>query len=94
VVEVIRVANEVNVHISWCSDGLPALSAPDNFLEFRPCRLDLATRVLYLLNFLIWICLNKVVITGENRAALIREVLPLELLTLFNALAELFLFLF
>lgn len=93
-VEVIRVANEVNVHISRCSDGLPALSAPYNFLELGPSCLDLATRVLYLLNFLIWICLNKVVVTGENRAALIREVLPLELLTLFDAFVVFFQFLF
>lgn len=92
-VEVIRISNEVDVHVGWCSDRLPALSPADYLLELGASGLNLSSSILRLLNLFIRVLLHEVVVAGEDGAPLVREILPLELLSFFNALVVLLLLL-
>lgn len=92
-VEVIRISNEVDVHIGRCSNRLPALSPADYLLELGASSLDLSTSILRLLHSFIRVLLHEVVVAGEDGASLVGEVCPLELLSFFNALVVLLLLL-
>ena len=91
--EVIRVANKVDVDISWGVHGLPALPSLNDLLKLRACSLDLSTGVTNVLQLLVSIDIYEVIVTGQDCSALIGVICSFESLTVFNALIVLFLFL-
>ena len=62
--EVIRVANKVNVDISWGMHGLPALPSLNDLLKLRACCLDLSASVTNVLQLLISIDIYEVIVTS------------------------------
>ena len=62
--EVIRVANEVDVDISWGVHGLPALPSLNDLLKLRACSLDLSTGVTNVLQLLVSIDIYEVIVTS------------------------------
>ena len=68
VMEVVRVANEVDVQVRWRVNRLSALAATQHFLELTPRRLYLTSCILWISDLLISILFNKVVITCEDCA--------------------------
>ena len=92
-VEVIRVANKVDVDISWGVHGLSALPSLNDFLKLRACSLDLSAGVTNVLQLLVSIDIYEVIVTSQDCSALVRVIRSFESLTVFNALIVLFLFL-
>ena len=75
---VVGIADEVNVQVGRCGHRLATLTSLDDFLELRGFSLDLATRILgCVLQFLVWVRLDKVVVTCQDCFPLLREVLLL-----------------
>ena len=82
------VTDEVNVGVSRGVHRLSALSTSLYFLEFGASGLDLTSGVLCFRNTCIVICGSEVVISGQNSSSLLRIVLLLEQLTVFDCLAK------
>ena len=91
--EVVRVSNEVNVHVSRGGNWLPTLSPADNLFELWASRLDSTPSVLDFSNFLVCVLLDEVIVTSQHCTSFTREIGPLELCSLLNALTVLVLLL-
>ena len=73
--------------------GLATLSSLNNLLKLRARSLDLASSVTNVLQLLVSVNIYEVIVTGEDRPALIGIICSFESLTVFDALIVLFLFL-
>ena len=73
--------------------GLATLSSLNNLLKLGTRSLDLASSVTNVLQLLVSVNIYEVIVTGEDRPALIGVICSFESLSVFNALIVLFLFL-
>ena len=85
--EIVRIANKVDIDIGRCMNRLSTFAPSNDFLELGARRLDLSARVLWISYLLVRINFDKVVVTLKDCSSLVRVINVLELHPFLNACA-------